>query len=195
MDHIGDFPRAFVEGSDFDGRVFATPGTRQAAEIALIDAAKILQRDYEKRKSGWEKTMEEIAKAFYDIRKIDATNVKRVQRKSNGNRVAQTDEIEDRVAKRLEALAVLEKFKLTLDTAKNWRKKMIKQGPEKPAYGLGDVYTALSAIETHEITDGWRELVPRQVAFRFYNAGHIIGSVSVLFRITHQKKSKYILFS
>lgn len=195
MDHIGDFPRAFTEWSEFDGRVFCTPGTLQASEIALIDAAKILQRDYEKRKLGWEKTMEEIAGAFYTIRKNDATGVKRVPKASNGNRVAQTGDVVDRETERADAMAILEKYGLTLDTAKNWRKNMIKNEPEKPAYTIEDVYESLSSIETHTIKDGWKELVPGQVAFRFYNAGHIVGSVSVVFRITHQKKSKYVLFS
>ncbi len=195
MDHIGDLPRTFTEWSEFSGRVFSSSGTRKASEIALVDAAKILQREYEKKKLGWEKTMEEIASAFYTIRKTGAVDEKKVPRNSNGNRIAQTGDIVDREAERIDAIATLEKNGITLDTGKNWRKKMLKRGPEKPAYSITDVYAALSAIEVHEIKDAWKELVPGQVAFRFYNAGHIIGSVSVLFRITHQKKSKYVLFS
>lgn len=67
--------------------------------------------------------------------------------------------------------------------------------PEKPAYDLEDVEIALSRIETHTINDGWRDLIPGKLAFRFYNAGHIIGSVSVLFRITQDGKNYNVLFS
>ncbi len=194
-DHIIDLPRAFVEWSKFKGRVFATPGTRQAAEIALIDAAKILQKDYDKKKRWWKKTMEEVASAFYKIKKIDATGVKRIPKKSNGDRVEQTGDLVDREEERALAMTILEKSGINLDMETTWRKIMKEREPEKPAYTIEDVYTALSSIETHTLKNAWKELVPGQVAFRFYNAGHIIGSVSVLFRITHQKKSKYVLFS
>lgn len=67
--------------------------------------------------------------------------------------------------------------------------------PTKPAYDTEDVERALVQIETHTIEDGWKDLIPGKLAFRFYNAGHIIGSVSVLFRITENNKSRNVLFS
>jgi metallo-beta-lactamase family protein len=72
---------------------------------------------------------------------------------------------------------------------------MAKFAPEKPAYDLEDVELALSKIQTHTIRDGWKDLIPGKLAFRFYNAGHIIGSVSVLFRITQDRQTRNVLFS
>ncbi len=46
--------------------------------------------------------------------------------------------------------------------------------PKKPAYTLEDVERSLTQIETHTIEDGWRDLIPGKLAFRFYNAGHIL---------------------
>lgn len=198
MDHIGDFPRVFADGSDFKGRVFASPGTLHASEIALIDAAKILQRDYDKRFIWWEKTIEEVAGAMRVIKDVaNQTWKKRVPRRSNWNRISQTWDIPDRAWDLQEALEILKKcgINITPNMQNEWLSEMKARKPEKPAYNIEDVYTALSAIEKHDINNGWNELVPGQVAFRFYNAWHIIWSVSVLFRITHQKKSKYVLFS
>ncbi len=195
MDHIGDFPRIFTEGWAFEGRVFSTPGTLQATQIALIDAAKILQREYEKKVVWWKKTTEEVAAAFFTLKSADAIGKKRVARTPQGNRVSQTGTIVDKKVSIQEAHATLQKHGIALDMKDTWREEMKRREPEKPAYTIEDVYASLWAIETHEIKDGWKDLVPWQVAFRFYNAGHIIGSVSVLFRITQEKKSKYVLFS
>lgn len=163
--------------------------------MALVDAAKILQREYEKKYEGWQRTTEEIAAAFYTIKTLTTPHEKRVARKSNGNRMAETGSVVDKNQELEEARAVLKQFGITPEM-NDWRKEMKEREPEKPAYTIEDVYTALSSIETHSLNkDVWKELVPGQVAFRFYNAGHIIGSVSVLFRITVDKKSEYILFS
>lgn len=195
MDHIGDFPRLFSEWSEFPGRVFTTPGTLQATQIALIDAAKILQREYEKKYAGWQKTTEEVASAFYTLRNNDLSGEKRVARTAKGDRLSQTGVIVDKKESIEDSRALLEKNGFTHEMKDTWRAEMKKREPEKPAYTIEDVYTSLWSIETYGIKDGWKELVPWQVAFRFYNAGHIIGSVSVLFRITNEKKSKYVLFS
>lgn len=118
--------------------------------------------------------MEEVASAFYKIKKIDATGVKRIPKKSNGDRVAQTGDLVDREEERALAMTILEKNGISLDMETTWRKIMKEREPEKPAYTIEDVYTALSSIETHTLKNAWKELVPGQVAFRFYNAGHII---------------------
>jgi len=107
--------------------------------------------------------------------------------------MAETGSIVDKKTELDEAYAILKQYGIQPEMTE-WKKEMKEREPEKPAYTIEDVYTALSSIETHSI-GGWKELVPGQVAFRFYNAGHIIGSVSILFRITQDKKSEYILFS
>lgn len=195
MDHIGDFPRIFTEGWEFEGRVFSTSGTLQATQIALIDAAKILQREYEKKYAGWKRTTEELAAAFYTLKTANISNEKWVPRTASWDRVSQTGDLVDKKESIQDAHTTLQKHGIPFDKKDTWREEMKRREPEKPAYTIEDVYTSLWSIETHSIKDGWKELVPWQVAFRFYNAGHIIGSISVLFRITHQKKSKYVLFS
>ena len=68
MDHIGDFPRVFTGDSEFSGRVYATPGTRDSAQVALTDAAKILAREYENKQFGYTEMLKEIAGALFDIK-------------------------------------------------------------------------------------------------------------------------------
>ena len=60
MDHIGDLPRAFVDDAEFAGRVYATPATRDAAEISLIDSANILAREFANKQYGYVKVLEDI---------------------------------------------------------------------------------------------------------------------------------------
>ncbi len=193
MDHIGDFPKLFKKWESFEGRVFASPGTRQAAEIQLVDAAKILARVHEKKQDGYRKMMEELAAAQYAIGQESKIWRKGVARK-NGNRVAETWSIQDRKAVLRQAEAKLTEYGVTAGD-KDWKKKMEENVPEELPYTLEDVYTALSAIDVHTVKDGWHDLVPGQLAFRFYNAWHIIGSTHVLFRVTYKKKPTYILFS
>lgn len=194
IDHIGDYPNAFVEWAKFQGRVFSTLGTREATEISLIDAAKILQREYEKKYAGWQKSMEELAAAFYTIKKYNTPKAKTVVRSAKGDRFDKSNVILDKQTTYDNAKAIIEKLGIDIDNT-DWKKVMQEREPKKPAYDTKDVYNALSAIETIEIKDGWKELVPGQIAFRFYNAWHIIGSISIEFRITYKKHSKYFPLS
>ncbi len=49
MDHIGDFPLAFIDGAEFAGRVYAMPATKDAADISLTDSANILAREHARK--------------------------------------------------------------------------------------------------------------------------------------------------
>lgn len=85
----------------------------------------------------------------------------------------------------------LEPYKKLL-TYENWKKILL---PE-PAFTLEDVTRAVNQIETHTISKGWKEIIPGKVAIRLYNAGHIIGSTSVLFKIIDtERKPHHILFT
>ena len=191
MDHIWDYPRAFVDEAGFVGRVYATPATRDATEIALIDAANILARDYANKQYGYVKMLQDIAGALVTI-----NSKSRIPRTANGNNMRKTGDVPNKKQDILTAQAILDKF--WVDTSKgaaNYKKQMTGFEPTKPAYDTEDVERALVQIETHTIEDGWKDLIPGKLAFRFYNAGHIIGSVSVLFRITENNKSRNVLFS
>lgn len=191
MDHIGDYPRVFVDEAEFAGRVYTTPATRDAAEIALTDAANILARDHTNKEYGYVKMLQDIAGALFTI-----NSKNKVPRTANGNRMRKTGETPNKKQDILDAQAILGKF--WVDTSKgaaSYKLQMEGYKPTKPAYILEDVERAMTQIETHTIKDGWKDLIPGKLAFRFYNAGHIIGSVSVLFRITQEGKSRNVLFS
>ncbi|MBC7503742.1 MBL fold metallo-hydrolase [Candidatus Gracilibacteria bacterium] len=195
MDHIGDFPRIFTSDTEFAGRVYATPGTRDSADVALTDAAKILAREYENKQFGYTEMLKDIAGALFDI-KDRASGKKQVKRQGNGNRMTETGSEPNKKQVILNANSVLSKYGVDISKgAENYKDQMKQFAPEKPAYDLEDVVLSLSKIETQTINNGWNELIPGKLAFRFYNAGHIIGSVSVLFRITEDGKSRNVLFS
>ncbi len=195
MDHIGEYPMAFAQDRDFEGRVYATPWTKKSAEIALTDAAKILARDYEVRRDGYESMLQDIAEALLILKNNQPKN-KRVPRKSNGDRVRKTGEEWKNKEDIARAHAILEKYDIEKDaTAWEYKKQMKQYDPEKPPYWLDEVMRAIGKIDTHTIEKWWKEVLPGKLAFRFYNSGHIIWSVSILIRITHEKKHKYVLFS
>ncbi len=194
MDHIGDFPRIFTGNSEFWGQVYGTPATKDAADIALTDAAKILAREYENKQFGYTEMLKEIAWALLKI-KDSAPGKKQVKRKWNGDRVTQSWHSIDKRQLIADANTVLERYRVDVDSDIGYKKQMEQHAPTKPAYNLEDVELALSKIQTHTIKDGWKDLIPGKLAFRFYNAGHIIGSVSVLFRITQDGKTRNVLFS
>lgn len=195
MDHIGDFPLAFIEGAEFAGRVYATPATKDAADISLTDSANILAREHARKLYGYNKMLQEIAGALF-ILKEKKPREKWVKRKWNGDNMRKTGEAPDIKKNKNDALLILEKFRVdTTAGAENYKKQMEEFAPLKPAYTPEDVDVAVSRIESHTIEQWWKELIPGKLAFRFYNAGHIIGSVSVLFRITENGKSSNVLFS
>jgi Cft2 family RNA processing exonuclease len=68
MDHIGEFPLAFVDDAPFTGRVYATPATRDAADISLADGATILAKEYGRKQDGYTKMLKEIAAALFVLK-------------------------------------------------------------------------------------------------------------------------------
>ena len=194
MDHIGDFPRIFTGDSEFSGQVYSTPATKDAADIALTDAAKILAREYENKQFGYTEMLKEIAWALLKIKEI-APGKKQVKRKWNGDRVTQTGGTIDKKQLITDANEVLSRYNVDTDSGIGYKKQMEQFAPEQPVYDFEDVELALSRIQTHTIKDGWKDLIPGKLAFRFYNAWHIIGSVSVLFRITQDGQTRNVLFS
>lgn len=47
LDHVGRLPKLFKEG--FRGTIYATPATKDLAEVILLDSAKIMNEDYRTR--------------------------------------------------------------------------------------------------------------------------------------------------
>ena len=86
---------------------------------------------------------------------------------------------------------VLESNKVDI-TDKQWYEKLPK--PEAPKFEEKDVTTLLKSIDTHTTDNGWKEIAPG-IKMRFYNAWHILGSVSIVFQITYNNTSHNLLFS
>ena len=195
MDHIGEYPLVFADDREFEGKVYATPGTKKSAEIALIDAAKILARDYEARRDGYHGMLQDIAEALL-ILKNNGPKKKKVARKTNGDRIEKSNEPWKKQDDINLACDTLGKYGIANDArAWEYKKQMKQYEPEKPLYWLDEVMRAIAKIDIHTMQKWWKEILPGKLAFRFYNAGHIIWSVSILIRITHEKKHKYVLFS
>jgi Cft2 family RNA processing exonuclease len=193
MDHIGELPVIFTEESQFKWRIITTPGTMNATTIALTDAANIMAREHAEKMNGYIKMLQDIASALFVLKSNQSW--KKQVKKYRGNRVAQTGDIPNHRQDIADAHAILEKYGVDTDSEIGYKEQMKQFEPKKPLYGIDEVITALSQIETHTIKNTWNELVPWKVAFSFYNAGHIIWSVSILFRITQNNQDRHVLFS
>lgn len=192
-DHGWDLPILFTEDSQFKGKVFASPGTKQSLWVSLPDNAKIKAAEYEKKKDGYIEMLKEIAESLF-VLKSNKPGSKKLK-KHHGNRMAQTWVIPNRKQDIADAHAVLAKYWVDIESDIGYKEQMKQFEPEKPSFDMDDVVKTLANIDIHTIKGWWKELVPWKVGFRFYNAGHIIGSVSILFRITQNNRNRYILFS
>lgn len=107
--------------------------------------------------------------------------------------MATTTEEQGRKEYYLEAKKLLEKEGVDYKNPK-WQQKF--QSPKKPEYDKEDVDKLVEQVETIDIKDGWTEIIPGKIAVCMFNAGHILGSMSPLFRITDANgKLHYIHFS
>ena len=195
MDHIGDLPLACTEDSEFEWKIYSTPGTKKSAEIALVDSAKILAREFEKKSDGYIKMLQEIAGALLTIKKNQPGEKQVKKNKRNGDRIEQTGKTRNKTKDNEWAEAILRKYGVDTTSNEWYKSQMEKNAPIKPPYSLEDVQESLWKIELHTVKKWWKEILPWKIAFRFYNAGHIAWSVSVLFRITQNRKQRYVLFS
>ncbi len=192
-DHWGDLAILFTKESKFQWKVFATPGTKQSLEVSLPDNAKIKAVEYETKKDKHIEKLQEIAADLF-ILKSNKAGSKGVK-KHKWNRMAQTGSVPNRKQDISDAYARLKKNGIDIESDIWYKEQMSKFEPEKPSFDMDDVAKTLAGIDIHTIKGWWKELVPWKVWFRFYNAGHIIGSVSILFRITQEWKNRYVLFS
>lgn len=188
MDHIGD---ALHLTRHSVGKILASSCTRDIIKIALEDAIKIAETDYEVKQSNFQSYVKKtLSNAVQTVKEYENGGIKR---NANGDRMATTIEERNRDIHYQEAKKILEKENIDAHD-KNWRKKLTP--PKKPEFNINDLEKLLENIETHDFVNGWNQIVPGKIAVCMFNAGHILGSVSPLFRITDAKgENHFVHFS
>jgi metallo-beta-lactamase family protein len=188
MDHIGD---ALHLTRHSVGKILASSCTRDIIKIALEDAIKIAETDYEVKQSNFQSYVKKVlSNAVQIVKEYENGGIKR---NANGDRMATTIEEQNRDIHYQEAKKNLEKENIDAHD-KNWRKKLTP--PKKPEFNIDDLEKLLENIETHDFVNGWNQIVPGKIAVCMFNAGHILGSVSPLFRITDAKgENHFVHFS
>ncbi len=191
IDHCGRLPMLFNQKKPFGGDIYTSELTKLVAHTALLDSAKIFATEYEKEKRKYDKFVEECKEARRTVTSYESTGVKR---DSGGNRNETHDarpskEIYD-IAKKLLRDQKIEK------EADIYTKI---QKPLLPIFTPDDVETAIQGTTEVEFSVDkkvhWQEICP-EVSFSLWNAGHVAGSASVVFRVaTGKAKMKYYLFS
>ena len=188
MDHIGDalhLTRHNVQ------KILASSRTRDIIKIALEDAIKIAETEFEIKQSNFQSyTKNVLSNAVQTVKEYENGGIKR---NANGDRMATTIEERNRDIHYQEAKKILEKENIDAHD-KNWRKKLTP--PKKPEFNIDDLGKLLEQIETHDFVNGWNQIVPGKIAVCMFNAGHILGSVSPLFCITDAKgENHFVHFS
>ncbi|EKD30570.1 MAG: hypothetical protein ACD_78C00006G0004 [uncultured bacterium (gcode 4)] len=191
IDHCGRLPMLFNQKKPFHGDVYASELTKKVAHTALLDSAKIFATEYEKEKRKYDKFIEECKEARRTVANYEATGVKR---DAGGNRNENHDA---RPSK--EAYDVAKKLLREQGITREQDIYTKIQKPLLPIFTSDDVETAVQGTIEVEFSEEkklhWQEICP-EVSFSLWNAGHVAGSASVLFRIAAGKaKMKYYFFS
>ena len=188
MDHIGD---ALHLTRHSVGKILASSRTRDIIKIALEDAIKIAETEFEIKQSSFQSHLKnKLSHAVKIVKEYEHGGIKR---HANGDRMATSDEEKNRNIHYQEAIKILEKENINAHD-KNWRQKLTP--PKKPEFNIDDLGKLLENIETHDFVDGWNQIVPGKIAVCMFNAGHILGSSSPLFRITDTSgEHHYVHFS
>lgn len=192
MDHIGS-SLEIITRENFP-EVYSTPGTKQVMKIALTDAVKIALADYKTRLQAFQTYVDKTIKPaikFVKNHENRGKKVKKVSRDSGGNRLSTTEEDTNKNTLYSYYKEILNDSEVDPND-KNWYEKL--SHPPEPRFDEKDVSTLIKSIKTHTTDNGWQEISPG-IKMRFYNAGHIIGSVSVVFEITYNNKKHNLLFS
>lgn len=116
MDHIGD---ALHLTRHSVGKILASSRTRDIIKIALEDAIKIAETDYEVKQSNFQSYVKKVlSNAVQIVKEYENGGIKR---NANGDRMATTIEEQNRDIHYQEAKKNLEKENIDAHD-KNWRK-------------------------------------------------------------------------
>lgn len=186
MDHIGKLLEVTKRGAI---EIICTPETKQVIEIALSDAIKIEEREHKIKQDSFKSFVKKVLKPAVDT-VINAD--KGIKRSSNGNRMKTTDQEVHTKEYKEAAQKILEEEGIDAHDP-NWRSHLTP--PTKPRFSQEDLEKLLSMITTHSLTDGWNK-ISDNVEMTYFNAGHILGSASPLFRIKdHKGKFHHVQFT
>lgn len=191
IDHCGRLPMLFNQKKPFHGDVYTSKLTKLVSHLALLDSAKIFATEYEKEKRKYDKFVEDCKEARRTVTSYEATGVKR---DAGGNRNETHDARPSKEAYDLaKKLLRDQKIEKEADIYTKIQKPLL------PIFTSDDVETAIQGTTEVEFSEDkklhWQEICP-EVSFCLWNAGHVAGSASVLFRIAAGKaKMKYYLFS
>lgn len=188
MDHIGDLLHTTKSNIE---TIIATPETKKIIKIALTDAIKIAETEYEIKKHNFESYIKKtLSPAVKIVQEYENGGIKR---NSKWDRMLTSTQEHERKEIFLEAQKILEKEGVDAFD-KNWRRKLT--APKKPEFNMDDLDILLEKIKTHRMEDWWHEIIPNKVSMCYFNAGHVMGSASPLFCITDEKEQKhYVHFS
>lgn len=191
IDHCGRLPMLFNQKKQFQGDVYASKLTKLVAHAALLDSAKIFATEYEKEKRKYDKFVGECKEARRSVANYETTGIRR---DAGGNRNEAHDA---RPSEEVYGIA-----KQLLRDQKIAREADIYtkiQKPLLPIFMVDDVETVIQGTTEVEFSVGnevhWQEICP-EISFSLWNAGHVAGSASVLFRIASwEAEMKYYFFS
>jgi Cft2 family RNA processing exonuclease len=217
MDHIGRLA-VLWKSAEFQGKIYMSYLTKLVGTKALLDAAKIMKKKYDLLKRKHDDQVETFKNARRIITKLDEespTRDTRKQTKGSKNQNSSGDNMMKSLtpARRLKSQTVYEESSFDNEkpemNPKEARELLTRfaihsQGdidlwaqtyePMEPIYTDIDVLTMMTEViivPDKEFT----EILPG-VSVRPYNAGHVLGSKSMLFSVQKgPKKKAYAFFS
>ena len=224
MDHIGRLPVLWKhpEFRGKKGKIYMGHLTKLVGTEALLDAANILMKKYIALEEVHEKTykaLKEALKEEKEIQKDNPTNdrskqtrERKNQDKRRGNNMRITDTSPRKRKGQVYVIQESKELKITPEKAKTilspyngsveaWSKD---NKPLPPVFNKEDVLEMMEGVKTEKETiegvislpDGmFTEILPG-ISVRPYNAGHVLGSKSILFSVQKgSKKNEYAYFS
>lgn len=223
MDHIGRLPVLWKhpEFRGKNGKIYMGHLTKLVATEALLDAANILMNKYTELKEIREKTCVALRKAEKEKNEIKRNDPKKDTSKqtkeqrnkdTGGNNMRITDTLPRKNKGRTHVIRESKELRITPEEAEEilapyggsisvWYEAI---EPTPPLFNKEDVLQMMEGVEKDgkmregviSLPDGkFTEILPG-VSVRPYNAGHVLGSKSILFSIQKgPKKNAYAYFS
>lgn len=153
MDHIGD-ALTITKVPYAVERILASTATKIATKIALTDAVKIAQTDYERAEHDFEVLFKKLKSAKKTIREF--TKKPGVKRNKKGERVENSDAEMQKEERYEEAKNVFKSKNM------NVNEDIYNQltPPKKPEYNDHDVARLYEKTETIDFENKWVEVVP-----------------------------------
>lgn len=201
LDHCGLVPKAVVEG--FRGPIVATHGTRELAELVLLDSGR-LQQEFAKREARWErKHPDEAVEDDRRERQSYEAALRLAEEPGASSGEAATPPAAPDAATIASAAGSDATAEATRGGAPwpgyDFEADLRSQPPEieidldEPLYTERDARRALEQFRPVDYDDE-TEVAPG-VRARYVDAGHILGSAIIIVRATDGGEERTIVFS